>query len=73
MKAGGGGTPSILLQELAIQIQDFCNKHKIQVLYRHIPGVTNITADRLSKKTIPLYKAALPTEYFKQFNGNGDH
>ncbi|KAG1320249.1 hypothetical protein G6F62_011422 [Rhizopus arrhizus] len=39
-----GGTTSVFLQELAVQIQELCNYHNIKVIYQHIPGVLNTQA-----------------------------
>jgi hypothetical protein len=51
-----GGTSSILLQDLAIQIQDLRNKSNIQVICNHIHGIQNIEADHLSRQKLPLYE-----------------
>jgi hypothetical protein len=60
-----GRTSSMLLQDLAVQIQDICNQFHLHVTYHHIPGVDNIIADQLSRvSTNPLYEAALPWTTF---------
>lgn len=48
-------TTSIFPQDLAIQIQQVCNKHWVIVIYQHIPGVLNAKADKLSRIKKPIY------------------
>lgn len=45
----GGGTASVLLQDLAIQIQDLRSQHQLNVCYHHVAGVKNTEADILSR------------------------
>lgn len=63
-----GGTSSILLQDLAVRIQNICNKFRLLIQYQHIPGVQNIQADYLSRQQIPnpLYEAMLPRHQFNK-------
>jgi hypothetical protein len=49
-----GGTTSMILQDLAIQIQEICNQHNIKVMHQHIPGILNTQADMLSRLRKPL-------------------
>lgn len=55
-----GGTLSMLLQNLAAQIQGLYNKSNVQVICNHTPGLQNIEADRLSRQKLPLYERSLP-------------
>lgn len=69
--ARSGGTASPLLQDLAIQIQEICNKYQLNVDYQHVPGVQNVQADALSRQhstKIPLYETTLPRRVFRQLN-----
>ncbi|KAG1253809.1 hypothetical protein G6F68_011153 [Rhizopus microsporus] len=59
-----GGTTSVFLQELAVQIQELCNYHSIKVIYQHIPGVLNTQADKLSRVKQPFYESAIPKQMF---------
>jgi 16S rRNA C967 or C1407 C5-methylase (RsmB/RsmF family) len=61
---GPGGTPSAILQDLAIQIQELCNKHNITAIYQHIPGIQNTQADALSRIKRPVYESAIPKKMF---------
>jgi hypothetical protein len=61
-----GGTASLPLQELAVMIQDLCNRHHLMVTYQHIAGFKNTLADQLSRKQIPLYEQAIPKKLFQQ-------
>jgi hypothetical protein len=61
-----GGTSSIYLQELALQIQELINKFNLKIHFQHIPGMTNIQANRLSRRTTPLYEWKLPTKWFQR-------
>jgi hypothetical protein len=45
-----GGTASKVLQDLAVQIQEICNRYHLEVEYEHIPGRENIQADWLSRQ-----------------------
>lgn len=49
-----GGTASLLLQEIAIKIQELCYKFGIEVYYQHVKGILNTEADTLSKKQVPV-------------------
>lgn len=60
-----GGTASFHLQDLAVKIQDLCNQFNLNVIYQHIQGIKNISADHLSRKKIPLYEQAIPLTMFK--------
>ena len=60
-----GGTNSIYLQDLALQIQELINQFNLKIHFQHIPGVTNIQADRLSRRTPPLYEWKLPTKWLQ--------
>ncbi|KAG1136658.1 hypothetical protein G6F37_011883 [Rhizopus arrhizus] len=60
-----GGTASEYLQELAVQVQDLCNKFSLNIQYHHIPGIQNTNADKLSRQKIPLYEWTLPTRWFR--------
>lgn len=59
-----GGTASVHLQDYAVKIQDICNRYKIQVIYQHIPGIYNTTADQLSRTKKPLYESTIPRKFF---------
>lgn len=59
-----GGTASLQLQELAVLIQDLCNRHHLTVTYQHIAGLKNTIADQLSRKHIPLYEQTIPKKLF---------
>lgn len=61
-----GGTASEALQELAIQIQQLCNIYKVQLICHHVPGIQNPEADRLNRRSVPLYEWALPRRWFQQ-------
>jgi hypothetical protein len=61
-----GGTSSVILQDLAIQIQQICNKHRLQVIYQHVPGILNTEADRLSRLKKPLYESSIPRRMFNK-------
>ncbi|CEG70598.1 hypothetical protein RMATCC62417_06464 [Rhizopus microsporus] len=50
------GTASEALQELAIRIQQLCNRYKVQLICHHVPGIQNTEADRLSRRSVPLYE-----------------
>lgn len=66
-----GGTSSALLQDIAVQIQDICNRFQLDVEYQHIPGVKNIQAHALSRhqhsKNL-LYESTIPTRIFQRIN-----
>lgn len=55
-----GGTASLFLQDLAIQIQETINKYNMMVHFQHIPGIQNIQSDKLSRQKTPLYEWNLP-------------
>lgn len=62
-----GGTASIKLQELAIEIQDLCNNYQLELDYHHIPGIQNTLAGKLSRKNpIPPYEKVLPFKWFNK-------
>lgn len=62
-----GGTASVLLQELALDIQDIIIKHDLELSYKHIAaGVLNTAADSLSRIKKPLYEWKLPRRHFKK-------
>lgn len=61
-----GGTASEVLQDLAIRIQELCNKFNIQPIYQHIPGVNNTQADMLSRIRKPLYESPIPRKMFNK-------
>lgn len=66
-----GGTSSALLQDIAVQIQDICNRFQLDVEYQQIPGVKNIQAHALSRhqhsKNL-LYESTIPTRIFQRIN-----
>lgn len=62
------GTSSLLLQDLAIQIQNICNNFNLQVLYQYIPGIHNTQADTLSRIKKPLYESSIPKAMFSTIN-----
>lgn len=64
--AKSGGTTTIILQDLAIQIQELCNQYNIHVMYQHIPGILNTQADQLSRRKNPLYESTFPKKMFNQ-------
>lgn len=59
-KAGGSASP--LFQEIAIKIQELCNKFfGIEVYYQHVKkGILNTEAGTLSRKQVPVYERRLP-------------
>ncbi|KAG1040619.1 hypothetical protein G6F43_012253 [Rhizopus delemar] len=61
-----GGTSSPVLQDLAVKIQDLCNKTGVNIRYQHIAGVNNTKADKLSRVKRPLYESTIPTRFFQQ-------
>ncbi|KAG1050452.1 hypothetical protein G6F43_007274 [Rhizopus delemar] len=61
-----GGTASLQLQELAVMIQDICNKYNLKVVYQNIPGIKNTNADRLSRQQLPLYERTIAKKMFQQ-------
>ena len=63
-----GGTATETLQGLALDIQDICLAWGLQVQYRHIPGVQNTVADRLSRQQEPIHEWKLPPSMFKKLN-----
>ncbi|KAG1168808.1 hypothetical protein G6F70_008909 [Rhizopus microsporus] len=68
-----GGTASEALQELAIQIQQLCNRYKVQLICHHVPGIQNPEADRLSRRSVPLYEWTLPRRWFQQLQRMWGH
>jgi hypothetical protein len=64
-----GGTASIQLQDLALQIHELISKHNITVSFQHIRGIHNTVADRLSRTQLPWYEQKLPTKLFKRIEG----
>lgn len=63
-----GGTACLQLQELAVMIQDLCNKYHLKVIYQHIQGIKNTSADRLSRKQVPLYEQTIPRKMFQMIS-----
>lgn len=64
-----GGTASLWLQELALEIQEITAQRNMQVQYQHIAGIKNVQADRLSRKEKPLYEWKLPRRFFQIIQG----
>lgn len=61
-----GGTVSLFLQELALEIQEVTATYNLQVRYQHIQGIKNVQADALSRKKKPLYEWKLLRRFFKK-------
>ncbi|KAG1037169.1 hypothetical protein G6F43_012917 [Rhizopus delemar] len=61
-----GGTASLFLQGLALEIQEVTATYNLQVRYQHIQGIKNVQADALSRKKKPLYEWKLPRRFFKK-------
>lgn len=59
-----GGTASAYLQTLALLIQDIVRTHDLTVLYRHVAGIRNVIADKLSRQARPEYEKHLPWKWF---------
>ena len=51
-----GGTKSLSLCNLTIDLINWCTSHKIDLIAKHIPGVQNTLADMLSRKIYPYYE-----------------
>ncbi|KAG2200665.1 hypothetical protein INT47_005821 [Mucor saturninus] len=64
--AKNSGTASAILHELALEIQEIRVEYNIQIKIQHIPGLKNITADRLSRITKPVYEWTLPRRWFNK-------
>jgi hypothetical protein len=62
----GRGTSSILLQELALRIHELLVNWNIIMHFAHIPGVENVDAHKLSRRTPPSYQRNLPPRFFKK-------
>lgn len=45
-----GGTKSAALCALVTKLLDWCQQHNIQMLAEHLPGVSNVLADSLSRR-----------------------
>ena len=61
----------MILQDLAVQIQEICNTHQLQVQYQHIAGIENIDAGELSRRTTnSLYEAIIPKPTFDRIQRN---
>ncbi|ORE12305.1 hypothetical protein BCV71DRAFT_151051, partial [Rhizopus microsporus] len=54
------GIASGYLKEVAIRIHEIRNKHQLDLQVFRIPGISNIQADKLSRKMLPLYEWTLP-------------
>lgn len=50
---------SPFFQELAVQIQGLYNRYKLKVQCQYIPGVLDVTADRLSQVKMPPYESKI--------------
>jgi hypothetical protein len=61
-----GGTSSLQLQELAIEIQQLITANNITIDFQHIPGKNNTIADRLSRRARPVYEWKLPKWWFRK-------
>lgn len=53
------------LQDLAVKIQETCNKYQLEIQYKHIPDVQNIQADSLSRKSKLVYKSSIPKKMLR--------
>ena len=61
-----GGTASIALQVLALQIQEVVRTYNLNVIYRHITGTLNVDADRLSRSKKPAYEQSVTRQEFQR-------
>lgn len=61
-----GDTASTILQKIAVRIQKLCNRYRLQKSSTStMKGNWNVGADRLLRKTLPLYEQSLPRYAFQ--------
>ncbi|KAI8640307.1 hypothetical protein BD408DRAFT_348243, partial [Parasitella parasitica] len=51
-------------RDLAVQIPNLCNQHKLNVRYHHVAGMKSTEADSLSRSVQPTYEASIPRAFF---------
>ena len=61
-----GGTASVRLCDMSLELWDFCISHSIVISAVHVPGVSNTRADRLSRMVDTDHSYSLLPFYFQE-------